>query len=89
MLILPATVTLDSKQYHPFGFESLMVFLPITFTAERTRTSAGWSVGLSLAELLPPAPKTVTPGAITELADVPFVKGEMMPHDEMQASRIA
>src|SRR3954469_5746324 len=48
--ILPMTFTLERKQSRPFGLPSLIVLLPITFPAGRTRISAGWLVGESFPE---------------------------------------
>ena len=41
--MLPATVTFERKQYQPFGLARRMVFFPITLTAGRTSTSAGYT----------------------------------------------
>src|SRR5689334_18731581 len=85
--ILPATVTLERKQYHPFGFSRRMRLLPITFTAGRTSTSAGLSVALSCTSPLPPTPKTFTLVAMIDEGWAPSLKGDDFPHDLMQASR--
>src|SRR5678815_1352450 len=84
--ILPATFTLERKQYQPFGFSSRMTLLPMTFTAGRTSTSAGLSVAESLTLPLPPTPNTFTLGAMTESAGVPFLKGEALAQELMHAS---
>src|SRR5260221_4357740 len=89
MFGLPATVTLERKQSQPFGLASRIVLLPITFTAGRIITRTGLSVGPSLPDWLEPMPNTLTPVPMVELAGVPFLKGESLPHDAMQASSAA
>src|SRR6185369_9708076 len=83
--ILPATVTFETKQYHPRGFSSRMVLLPMTFTAGRTSTRLGFAVGSSVGPS-EPTPNTLTPVAMTLVAAVPFLNGDALPHDAMQAS---
>src|ERR1700682_4880183 len=63
MFRLPATVTLERKQYQPFGLASRIVLLPMTFTAGRIITRTGFSVGPSLPDLLPPGPAPCPPRA--------------------------
>src|SRR3954463_7949007 len=58
--ILPATVTLERKQYQPLGLDRRIVLLPMTFTAGRTRIRVGLSVGASLPDWPEPTPNTFT-----------------------------
>src|ERR1700687_6519888 len=87
MLIAPATVTVERKQYQPLGFDRRIVLRPITLTAGRTRIRAGLSVGASLPDWAAPIPKTLTPVPITLSAGLPFLKGADLPHEVIQAAR--
>ena len=49
--------------------------------------AAGLSVGESWVLPPPPMPNTFTPGAITESAVLPFLKGAFEPQEAMQPSR--
>src|SRR5436305_976983 len=84
--ILPATFTLERKQYQPCGLLRRMVLLPITLTAGRTRMSDGFEVGASLPEEDEPTPKTFTPVARTVSGLAPGWKGEVLPQEAMQPS---
>src|SRR5258708_31610703 len=89
MFRLPATVRLERKQCQPVGLARRRVLLPITFSAGRIITRTGLSVGPALPDWADPMPNTLTPVPMVELAGVPFLKGESLPHDAMQASSAA